>query len=141
MLSLPKKLVVDAAILFSFFKKDATRRKVSEELLNNECKLISPYFALEELRNEKNRIMKFANITAGDFEFTLSTLENEIELVTSGEYKEFLVEAAKISPHEKDAQYFALALSLDCPLWSDEKAFKQQTKVKIFSTEELLREI
>ena len=43
----------------------------------------------------------------------------------------------KISPHSKDVPYFALALAFNAAIWSDEKAFKKQNKVKIFSTEEL----
>jgi len=31
-----------------------------------------------------------------------------------------------------------LALKLDCPIWAQEKAFKEQSKVKIFSTSELI---
>ena len=34
--------------------------------------------------------------------------------------------------------YFALALKLDCPIWSNEKAFKKQSVVKAFSTSDLI---
>jgi predicted nucleic acid-binding protein len=41
-------------------------------------------------------------------------------------------------PHLKDVEYFALALKLDCPIWSNEKAFKKQSRVKVISTKELI---
>jgi len=139
---LQNELIVDASILFSFFKKDSIRRQLTKDLLNKNCKLISPYFILEELRSEKDKILKFSKVSIGEFEFTLSTLKDEIELILKEEYQEFLTEAKKLSPHDKDAPYFALSLSLNnCPIWSDEKAFKEQSKIKIFSTKELLEKV
>ncbi len=49
----------------------------------------------------------------------------------------FLSEAKEIAPHKKDVPYFTLALAFNAGIWSDEKAFKNQTRVKVFSTEEL----
>ena len=37
-------------------------------------------------------------------------------------------EARKLSPHYKDAPYFALALSINSPIWSNEKKFEEQSK-------------
>ncbi|MCK4476655.1 MAG: hypothetical protein KAU16_08005 [Methanophagales archaeon] len=42
-----------------------------------------------------------------------------------------------MAPHLKDVEYFALALKLDFPIWSNEKAFKKQSVVKVFSTPDL----
>jgi len=53
----------------------------------------------------------------------------------------FLSPANKISPHgeqTKDDPYFALALAFNSPIWSDESEFKQQSRVKVFSTKELV---
>ena len=47
-------------------------------------------------------------------------------------------EAKEISPHLKDVEYFALALKLGCGIWSREKAFRDQSRVKVYSTGELL---
>jgi len=47
-------------------------------------------------------------------------------------------EAKLLAPHLKDVEYFALALRFDFPIWSNEKAFKKQSKVKVFSTKDLI---
>ena len=136
-----KEIIVDANTLFSFFKPDSTRRHIFRELLKKECKFSSPDLLFNELESNKPKIIKFAHIDESDFSYLYRLLHNEIRTLSEESYSKFLPEANKISPHEKDIPYFALAIYLNCPLWSDEKAFKQQTKVKIFSTEELLREI
>ena len=83
-----------------------------------------------------------AKISEEEFNEILSELENDLAPFKEDEYKEFLLEANKISPHgeqTKDDPYFALALALNCAIWSDEAAFKQQSKVKVFTTGELFK--
>ena len=141
---LPKILVVDASILFSFFKHDSDRRRIIEGLPNFGCRLISPKFVFEELSNSKEKIKKFGKVNELAFTFLFSLLDMKIESFSEDSYKDFLLEAKKISPHSKqvtkDDPYFALALSLNCAVWSDEKSFKKQSKVKVYSTSELLIE-
>ena len=139
MQSFPKKIVIDANILFSFFKKDSTRRKIIELMLDNECILVSPEFVIEELISDKDKIIRFSGIKNSEFFFIFSLLRKNIVTISKEEYASFFVEARKLSPHIKDVPYFALALNLDCPIWSDEKAFKQQSRIKILSTNELLK--
>ena len=137
---LPKTLIVDASILFSFFKQDSARRKVIEELPNLNCELISPKFAFKELISDKEKIIKYGKINDLSFAFLFSLLFRKVEPISEKEYKDFMSEANKISPHgkqTKDDPYFALALTLNSPIWSDEVAFKQQSKVKIFGTKKL----
>ena len=144
--SLPKELVVDASILFSFFKADSVRRHLIEELLNSECRLISPEYVLSELLLDKEKIKRYSGISELEFSFLFSILEKEIrfKLFPKDSYGSFLPEANKISPHAegtKDDPYFALALAKNCPIWSDEKAFKKQDKVKVVTTSELREEV
>jgi predicted nucleic acid-binding protein len=77
------------------------------------------------------------------FMFLFSLLERKIaEIYPKEKYEQSLSEAAKRSPHgmdvHKDDPYFALALFFNAPIWSDEKAFKKQSKVKVFSTSDLI---
>lgn len=138
---IPINLIVDANILFSFFKTDSLRRDLIEKLPNLGYKLISPDFVMEELLKEKDKIMKFAKINEIGFLFLFSLIERKIETIPWKEYEKWMEKAKKIVPHKKDIPYFALALSLNAAIWSDEKAFKKQNKVKIFSTEELKKSL
>lgn len=142
-MTFPDMLVADANILFSFFRHDSSRRYLIEELLNGGCVLVSPEFVLRELLNDKQKVMKYAGIDESEFSFLYSILTEEIKVFPELEYTKFLPEAHELSPHDsvKDDPYFALALSKNTPLWSDEKRHKKQSKVKVYNTSELLKEI
>src|SRR3989338_475902 len=140
--SLPKELIIDASILFSFFNRSSSRRKVMKELLDKNCKLFSPDYVLEELINNKSNIMHFAKISESEFNELVEELNKDIDTFREEKYEEFLSEANKLSPHDeetKDDPYFALSLYKNkIPIWSDEIAFKKQSEIKVFSTKELL---
>lgn len=146
---LPRTLVVDASILFSFFKEDSSRRRIIEELPRLGCRLVTPEFAFKELLSDKGKIMKYAGIKELTFKFLFSLLEKKLDSFPEEEYEEFLARANKISPHgegtnpesTKDDPYFALALSMSCPIWSDDEDFKKQSEVEVFETEELVEEL
>lgn len=135
----PKLLIIDANILFSFFKSDSARRHLIEELLNREYKLISPDFVFEELLQNKDKIMKFSKTNKSEFGFLLSLLKREIKTIPKSEYSGFLINSKEVSPHTKDDPYFALALAFNLPIWSDEEGFMRQSKVKIFNTSKLAK--
>jgi len=135
---IPSAIIPDASVLFSFFKLDSIRRNIFRELLKKECKFISPEFVLEELLSDKEKIMKYAGINEFEFSYLFQLINKEINKILEKDYKKFLLETNEISPHEKDHSYFALALSKNLPIWSDEKAFKKQSKIKVYSTDELL---
>jgi len=139
---LPRILIVDACIMFSFFRRDSDRRWIVGKLSDLGCKLVCPQFAFEELVGKKERIKKYGKVNDLGFTFLFSLLERKIESFPEESYREFLPEANKISPHgeqvTKDDPYFALALAFNLPIWSDELAFKSQSRIRVFETRELL---
>lgn len=134
-------LVVDANILFSFFWRDSIVREIIlDPKFEYNLELFSPEYALLELDRHKDEICKKANITSDEFEFPRNSLEAFVKIVSTKFWKERISDAIKLFPkHPKDIPYFALALSLNCGIWSNEKRFKKQSKVKIFSTDDLLK--
>ncbi len=38
---------------------------------------------------------------------------------------------------KNDVVFIAAALALNCPIWSDDKHFKKQKEIKIFTTKEI----
>lgn len=136
-MEVPTALVVDANILFSFFQADSGRRRLIKRLRTGGCQLLSPDYVLAELTDEKERIIRFANITESEFVFLLALLERTVRTVDSERYNAALPEATALSPHDKDDPYFALALNANVPIWSDEKAFQTQDTVPVHTTNQL----
>jgi len=39
-----------------------------------------------------------------------------------------------------DVQFIALALAFNCPIWSDDRHFQKQNKIKVITTKEMIQE-
>ena len=135
------KVVADANVLFSFFRKDSLVREIIiNPNLDYEIELIVPDYVFLELKNHKKEICKKANISEEDFYFALEALKLFIYVENS--WKEFKEEAIYLlTDNPKDIPYVALALKLDCPIWSYDAGLKKQSKVNILTTKDLLRRI
>jgi predicted nucleic acid-binding protein len=130
------KSVVDTNVLFSFFKKESKTRRL---ILNFEIlELVTPSFCIDELNEHKELICKKSRLSDSEFEEVLDDLLIFVKVFSLSEYNEFLSDAKIISPDPDDIDLFALALKLDCPIWAQEKAFKKQLRVKVFSTSDLI---
>jgi predicted nucleic acid-binding protein len=130
------RLVVDANVLFSFFKRESVTRWL---LTNFELiEPVTPSFCIEELTEHKGLICAKSKVSASEFEEVLGDLLIFVKVIPLSEYRTFLSGAKSISPDPDDIELFAVALKLDCPIWSNEKAFKNQSKVRIYTTSELL---
>lgn len=132
------KLVVDANILISGLLKDSTVRHI---IVSSGHDLYAPRFCVQEiLANvdlicKKNKLSRQANLKV------LSTLLKYIYEVPAEFYKEKLDEAYKIMKKidAKDTPYLALALSFDCDgIWTEDKHFEKQNKIKVWKTRELI---
>src|SRR3989338_6873304 len=123
---MPSMLVVDANVLFSFFKYNSERRKLIELLFMSDVKLFTPSFAFRELLSDKQRIMKFSRINEVTFAYLFSLLDKVIEQFPKTSWENFIKDASKLSSKEKRYPDFAIAFLLNLSIWSDEKAFKEQ---------------
>jgi len=132
------ELVIDAAILFSFFKPESFTRDFVKSLYISGVRLFAPDFLLGELLSLKDKICEYSGLDEEDFVTSFILLCEVIDVVPRSEFNEFIPKAEKLLPeHPKDAPYFALALKLGIPIWSNEKRFKSQSNVRVFSTHEL----
>ncbi|MFH0701852.1 MAG: PIN domain-containing protein [Candidatus Woesearchaeota archaeon] len=130
------KLIVDANVLFSALIKGGETQRL---LILPFFELYAPEFILEELENHQEEILIKSNRTKEQFSALLQSLRKVIEFVPQKELTSFQPKVEKFCPDPDDLPYFALALMLDCPIWSNDKELKQkQNVVKVYSTTELL---
>ena len=130
------ELVVDANILFSDLIKDSF---IANLIFNKNLVLYTPEFIIDEFFKYKNYILNKTSRSEEDYIKISHMLKYKINVIPKEEYKEFIDDAEKISPDEKDIIYFALALKLNCAIWSGDKKIKEQDRIKIYSTEELTK--
>ena len=132
-------LVVDANRIFSMLlSKGKVFSVFSVNKLLNKFEFIAPEFLFFEIGRHFGEIVKRSKLSPDELAKTFEFLKEEIDFIPFSEFNKFADEAEQISPHSKDMQYFALALSFNCTIWSDEKAFKKQSAVKIFNTDEVI---
>ena len=131
------KLVVDSNVLFTYFWKLSFARQF---LMRQELRLCSPEYALEEVNRHKSEIKKKTSLSEEEFKALCNELAIAVEFVPSNAYEDMLAKAGQISPDPNDVDFFALALKLNVPLWSNDALLKKQSVVRICSTEDLLND-
>ena len=129
------RLIVDANVIFSLLIKEG---KTADLFFNLGCHLYAPEFLLEEFRVHKQEILEKTKRSEENFNKIFRILLKVLNIFPTCELEDKLEEASKISPDIDDVAYFAMALKLKCPIWSNDKRLKEQNKVKIYSTEDII---
>lgn len=134
-------LVVDANIVLSaLLTKGRSFDIFVMNKLYKRYEFIAPEFLFFEIGKNFDETVKRSKLSSEEVAKVLKFIKDEIEFIPFKEFNEQADKASSLAPHEKDVQYFALALAFNCGIWSEEKAFKQQSQVKVFSTKELMEE-
>lgn len=129
-------LVIDANILFAVC---ITQGKTEEVFFSNDIHLFAPEFIFEEFLKYQELILEKTKRDRQDFKKFLDIIKKNIQIIPNEE-TDFLIEKArKISPDKNDADYFALALKLNCPIWTNDKKLSEQKFIKIYTTTELIK--
>ena len=132
------KFVVDTNVLFTFFWKKSFTRKL---FLNQDLELVSPEYSLEEIEKYSNEIIEKTGLSKKEFSSIRRELALMVEFIPLEEYSKYLKEALKICYDKNDIDFFALSLKLECPIWSNDKEFKKQNKIEIYSTKDILKKL
>ena len=136
------KLIVDANELFSAIIAKGRGRdtKKLEILFSDKVELFAPVKLFYEMEKYAEEIKAKAGFSDLDFDVFVGILKLRIKSILTEEFADKLLEAKKICLDEKDVPYIALALKLNCPIWSGDKKLKEQRKVKVYNTKELVEE-
>ena len=126
------KLVIDSNIAFLLFSRDPFIR---EFVANKEISLFSVKELIEELEKESVKICKITKRSVVEFKEILGLLSSIIELYPVKQ--DFLLKAESLISHKNDAPFLALALELNIPIWSNDKHFKEQLFVPVYTVSEL----
>ncbi|MEK6952687.1 MAG: PIN domain-containing protein [Nanoarchaeota archaeon] len=134
------KLICDANEVFSAIiakGKDLQTKKI-DILFSDKVKLFAPTLLFRELEKNSQKIKEISGFSDIDFDVFVGILKLRIISISLDDFSDKLEEAKSICSHLKDVPYFAVALKLDCPIWSGEKKLKKQSKIRVFNTKELV---
>lgn len=135
------KIVIDANIIFSALIKDSTTRYLIT--YSDDIQLITPHFIIQEISTHLHEFSKRFNVEKYYLEKRTEEIFElgEIKTIKAEVFSDFMNEAMKLISDSKDTPYLALALKMNCPIWSNDKHFKKQSRVRVYSTQELLKEL
>ena len=129
------ELVVDANILFSALIKDSLTARL---LFDDNLTLYTPDYILEEFAEHEQEILEKTHRSNKEFTEVMQMLKEIITVFPKAYYMGFMKEAEKICPDKDDIMYFALAMKLKCSIWSNDKKLKEQDKLRVYSTQEII---
>ncbi|MFZ2455871.1 MAG: PIN domain-containing protein [Candidatus Altiarchaeia archaeon] len=137
------KLVIDANILFAALITSGRKRQswIIDALFSDKLSLYAPERLLSELFRHREEIIRKSGYSPDEYAVFMEILKLRIQFISFEKFAGEVETALKLAPHPKDAEYFALALSESCPIYSEEKAFKKQSTVKVFNAKEIFEYI
>jgi predicted nucleic acid-binding protein len=131
-------LVVDANILIAALIKQST---TAELMLEDSIHLYAPEFLLDEFSKYETEILAKTHRTEEDFYSFLEIMKRRINFIPQDEINSLLEKAEEISPDPNDVVYFAAAFKIGGQIWSNDKRMRDQSKVEIISTSDLLHRL
>lgn len=134
------KLVLDSNIIFSALIKKSTTRNI---ILSDVFELHAPEYIFNEITKHKELLLKKSKMNEEEFDALLLLLQKHIRFVPKAKYNEKMALAEDIlrDIDITDSPFLALALALNCSIWSNDGHFKQQDKVVAYTTKELTKTI
>ena len=122
------ELIIDANILMSALV--VTRGFTYDLIFNDKIRLFAPEYLLEEFEEHKDEIIEKSNLSEEELQLFLLLISTKIDFIPYIEFKEFIKQSGEITPDPDDTEYFALALKLNCSIWSNDKRLKIKIKLR-----------
>ncbi len=129
-------VVVDANVIFAILIKDGFSYHL---LFSERFHLFTPEYVFTEFEKHKEEILRKTERTSADLFKFIEILKRRISIVPLEELTDYIKEAETLTPDPDDMSYFALALKLNCAIWSNDKKLKEQDKIKVYPTHELVK--
>lgn len=132
-------IVVDVNIVLSALIRDSSTRKL---ILESGHTLYFPEASVTKLIKYKNYVIEKAGISEQEYLSVIRTLFKHITIVPRDKIKKYWDKAKEIMAQTdpEDVVFIAAALSLeDSFVWSEDKDFELQSKVKVLKTKDVVR--
>ena len=131
------EVVVDTNVIISALLRDGLTRKI---LLLAPFEMYTVPFTKQEIENHKGELLHKSGLDEDAFSHLLDLIFAKINVVDREILEPFRKRADEILKDidPNDAPFLALAMALNCPLWSNDRDLKKQRVVKVYTTQEIL---
>ena len=135
------RVVIDTNILISALIKDdsVTARIIKSGIFE----IYYPEDGMFDLEKYRDYIIKKRKkaLQRKSFDYALGFLLESIIVIPSSLYEDKIREAYEVMRDidEKNTPFLALALKLQCPIWSNDGDFEEQNLVEVYKTSYILR--
>ncbi len=130
-------LIIDTNSLVSALVKDSTARKI---LFCPKFIFHAPAHFLDEINLHIKEIAKKSDFDEYNTNLLFNFLTSYIQFYTLEKFKNKLDEASSLISDPDDIEFLALALSIpNDGIWTADKHFEEQNKIKVWKTSELLK--
>jgi predicted nucleic acid-binding protein len=108
--------------------------------MNSNIEFIAPEYTFTEILKHADIIKKKSKLASLDLQYVMDMLFSRITVYPKDEYAECYVQAKEIMKDidPDDAPFLALAMKTKVDgIWSEDKGFKQQNHIRVYTTKEL----
>ncbi|RLI81867.1 hypothetical protein DRP07_06460 [Archaeoglobales archaeon] len=102
-------------------------------------RFVAPEYLFIEIHEHFDEILEKTKLSQEELEAVLGFLEGQMEIIPFEEFEDKYGEAKNISPDVDDVPYIAIALKLNCAIWSNDRKLKSQDAVKVYTTQEIMQ--
>jgi len=130
------EIVLDTNVIISSLLRNGITRKI---LFLAPFEFYTPSFTRSEIEKHKEELIRKSKLDANAFQYMMETIFHKIQIVNLHSIEPYKNKSIEIMTgiDVSDAPFIALALHLDCPVWSKDGHFKMQQIIKTYTTEEI----
>ena len=132
------KILADTNRIIAALIKDSDSRNI---IKNSGIVFVTIGLSKDELEKYKDHIKEKSGVTDEEFRLVFNRIMRNASVLRDDFIRPFMQEAKGIMDDidKKDTPFIAAALATNLPIWSDDKHFEKQNKVKIFKTKDLVK--
>jgi predicted nucleic acid-binding protein len=130
-------IVIDTNIIMAALIRESSTRNL---IINSGFTFLLPDFELIEIEKHKNEILSKSGLTESEFYEVFENLIRYVKIIRIQDIIDFRDEAKEIMDDidSNDTPFIATALRYKAPIWSNDMHFKEQNRVRILTTRDII---
>lgn len=134
------KLIVNTNRIIASLIKDSSSRRL---LLEGNAEFLVINVSEMEIEKYRREILQKTHLTDEQYQLIYEKVMEKLSLLPDAIVNNKMGEARKVmdSIDKDDTPFIAAALATNAAIWSDDKHFQKQKKIKVWKTEELIKEL